>query len=154
MSYYKIVAAGQVIDVNCVFLRWQANHGMMLVCEEEDAQFITPRDGSAVWHPAWLHPAPAGAVYDGDIDAEEIDAEEYAALLLQLDSGGVVENPDKNVDNPSDEENAPTAENGENVQMTPTVADVKTILEEQAALKEQVQMLTECVLEMSEEVYA
>lgn len=98
MNYYKILIGDQIIDVNCVFLRWQARHGVMLICDAEDAQFITPRDGSAVWHPAWLHPVPEGAVYDGDIEAVEIGAEEYAELLARLETEGIVVLPEDPTD--------------------------------------------------------
>lgn len=154
MSYYKILAGGKVLDVNSVFLRWQARHGVMLACDAADAQFICPRDGSAVWHPAWLNPAPAGAAYDGDVEAVEIDAEEYAALLAQLDTGSVVENPGENVEDAAGDAAGDAVEDsGGSSPAAPSAVDIKALLEEQKALKEQVRMLTECVLEMSEEVY-
>lgn len=154
MSYYKIIAGGKVLDVNDVYLRWQASHGVMLACDAADAQFICPRDGSAVWHPAWLNPVPAGAVYDGDIEAAEVDADEYASLLAQLDAGSVVENPGENVEDTAGDTAGDAAEDsGGSSPAAPSAVDIKALLEEQKALREQVQLLTECLLEMSEEVY-
>lgn len=72
MIFYAIFADGKVIDVNTVFLRWLASRGVMMISTPEQAEFICPRDGSAIYHPSWLNEPPEGAVYDGDVDAEEI----------------------------------------------------------------------------------
>lgn len=147
MSYYKIMGDGKVLDVNDVFLRWQKRHGIAVICEPNRGEFICPRDGSAIYHPSWLHDPPEGAVYDGEVDALEISEYEYRQLLEQLNSGdSPVETPDPGGD---DEE----AGDGEETPK-PTVADLKELTETCADLKAQVRMLTECVLEMSEEVYA
>lgn len=155
MIFYKILADGKVLDVNDVFLRWQPKHGVMLVCDPAKAEFICPRDCSGYYHPSWLNKSPKGAVYDGEIDAEEITEAEYRALLEQLEAGETVDNPEPD---PGDTGGEVTGTGGDNTgdsggQQKPTVADMKQLVDTCAGLQKQVQMLTDCVLEMSEEVY-
>lgn len=148
MIFYKILADGKVLDVNDVFLRWQPKHGVMLVCDPAKAEFICPRDCSGYYHPSWLNKPPEGAVYDGEIDAEEITEAEYRALLEQLEAGGTVVNPEPD---PGGTGGDNTSDNGG--QQKPAVADIKQLVDTCAGLQKQVQMLTDCLLEMSEEVY-
>ena len=155
MIFYKILADGKVLDVNDVFLRWQSKHGVMLVCDPAKAEFICPRDCSGYYHPSWLNKPPEGAVYDGEIEAEEITEAEYRALLKQLEAGGTVNNPEPD---PGDTGGEDTGTGGDNTgdsggQQKPTVADMKQLVDTCAGLQKPVQMLTDCVLEMSEEVY-
>lgn len=155
MIFYKILADGKVLDVNDVFLRWQPKHGVMLVCDPAKAEFICPRDCSGYYHPSWLNKPPEGAVYDGEIDAEEITEAEYRALLEQLEAGGTVVNPEPDPGGTGGEDTGigdnETSDSGG--QQKPTVADMKQLVDTCADLRKQVQMLTDCVLEMSEEVY-
>lgn len=155
MIFYKILADGKVLDVNDVFLRWQPKHGVMLVCDPAKAEFICPRDCSGYYHPSWLNKPPEGAVYDGEIDAKEITEAEYRALLEQLEAGGTVVNPEPDPGGTGGEDTGTgdneTSDSGG--QQKPTVADMKQLVDTCADLRKQVQMLTDCVLEMSEEVY-
>ena len=150
MNFYAILADSKVIDVNTVFLRWLASRGVMIICAPEQAEFICPRDGSAIYHPGWLNKPPDGAVYDGDVDAEEITEAEYKELLARLEAGEAVDKPDPDPGETGGEEpGGDTGDSGGH-----TVADMKQLVETCAGLQKQVQMLTDCLLEMSEEVYA
>ena len=155
MIFYKILADGKVLDVNVVFLRWQPKHGVMMICSPEKAQFICPRDCSAYYHAAWLNEPSEGAVYDGDIECEEIGEAEYKELLEKLEAGGTVVNPEPDPGGTGGEDTGTgdneTSDSGG--QQKPTVADMKQLVDTCAGLQKQVQMLTDCVLEMSEEVY-
>lgn len=155
MIFYKILADGKVLDVNDVFLRWQPKHGVMLVCDPAKAEFICPRDCSGYYHPSWLNKPPEAAVYDGEIDAEEITETEYRVLLKQLEAGETADNPEPD---PGSTDGEDTGTGGDNTgdsggQQKPTVADMKQLVDTCAGLQKQVQMLTDCVLEMSEEIY-
>ena len=155
MIFYKILADGKVLDVNDVFLRWQPKHGVMLVCDPAKAEFICPRDCSGYYHPSWLNTPPEAAVYDGEVDAEEITEAEYRALLEQLEAGGTVDNPDPDTGEDGSGDTGPGEDNtgDSGGQQKPAVVDMKQLVETCAGLQKQVQMLTDCVLEMSEEVY-
>lgn len=155
MIFYKILADGKVLDVNDVFLRWQSKHGVMLVCDPAKAEFICPRDCSGYYHPSWLNKPPEGAVYDGDISAEEITETEYKALLEQLEAGGTVDNqePDPGGTGGEDTGTGDNETSDSGGQQKPAVADIKQLVDTCVGLQKQVQMLTDCLLEMSEEVY-
>jgi hypothetical protein len=155
MSFYKILADGKVLDVNDVFLRWQPRHGVMMICSPEKAQFVCPRDCSAYYHASWLNEPSEGAVYDGDIECEEIGETEYKELLEKLDAGGTVKNPEPDTGEDGSGDTGPGEDNtgDSGGQQKPTVVDMKQLVETCAGLQKQVQMLTDCVLEMSEEVY-
>mgnify|MGYP000190524333 FL=1 len=94
-------------------------------------------------------------MYDGEIDAEEITEAEYRALLEQLEAGGTVDNPEPDPGGTGGEDTGTggdnTSDNGG--QQKPAVADIKQLVDTCAGLQKQVQMLTDCLLEMSEEVY-
>ena len=78
--YYKVLKNNKVIDVldRLVFVKYQKKHGIMLVCEEQDAQAIMSSDGVYVWHVAGLYHIPVGG-YD-TVELVEIDVYEYKQL--------------------------------------------------------------------------
>lgn len=148
MSYYKIISNNTVIDANDRYLRWQKRHGILIICEPHEAEFISPRDESAVWHPDWLNTPPEEAVYDGDIEAVEISKDEYAALIEQLDAGKTIENQDTEDGAGEDAVGEPTAS-----EPALSIAETSSILKRINVLEANNQMLTECILEMSELLY-
>lgn len=155
MTFYKILADGKVLDVNDVFLRWQTHHGTMMICDPERAEFICPRDCSAYYHPSWLNEPPEAAVYDGEVDAEEITEAEYRELLEKLEAGETVDDSKSDPGGASSENtNSGNDSTGDNDgRQKPTVVDIKQLVDTCTGLQKQVQILTDCVLEMSEEVY-
>lgn len=150
MSYYKIVVDNNVVDANCIFYRWQSRHRLMISCSPSQAQFISPRDCSAFWHPNWLNAVPEDSLYDGDIEAVEIEEEEYNALIAELDAGKtptIADDPETENDASDDSET-----NDSSAPAIP-VAGVKELLERIASLEESNRILTDCILEISSEVY-
>lgn len=94
MTYYKVIAGGNVIDANTVFLKWQDRHRLMLVCDASEAQYIQSSDGETIWHVDWLNKVPAdlSGVYE-NVSAEIIEKEEYDILreMIDSDDGAVTE---------------------------------------------------------------
>jgi hypothetical protein len=78
--YYKVLKDSKVIDVldHLVFCKYQEKHGIMLLCDESEAQAIVSSDGSYIWHVKWLYKIPVGG-YD-TVDLVEIDEYEYKQL--------------------------------------------------------------------------
>ncbi len=146
--YFKLTKNGAVIDVVDELATWlksQANGGPVATSDLERADGIVASDqsvsfnieGRAVLDPAWQ-----------TVKVEEIDVVEYTELKKKLNAGPV-EN-----DQPGDSE-ADTGESSggvaDRVQLLQRVADLEQQVEDQQTTTD---MLTECLLEMSEVVYA
>lgn len=86
MTYYKVIVDEKIIDVNFVFLKWQAKHKIMLSCDASEGQFIQSSDCTKVWRVGWLCKIPEEleGVYES-VTAVEIDEEEYKILREALD---------------------------------------------------------------------
>lgn len=153
MSYYKIIRDGCVVDANNVFLKWQEKHKTLMVCQPEDGQFIQSGDQSEVYRVSWLNPAPesVGSQYDY-IDAKEIDQEEYERLREILDEG---EQPME-----SEPEQPPVVEDEQEQIADDPVMGIDEmrralveVRQQNKELLEQNEMLTGCLLEISEIIY-
>lgn len=139
--YYKIVSGGQIVDVcaGLTFVRWQKKNSLFLACSTEaEAGGIISSDGSTIY-------LLEGAEQVNDLTYAryaEIDEETYNSLREQLIENGILEDP--KADPPiTEEENTETSE--------PVAKSEERKLIE--SLQAQVDMLTECILEMSEYVY-
>lgn len=154
MNYYKVISNGKVIDANCIFLKWQSKHRILIGCDAAEAQFILSYDQEKVWHVAWLNPVPVDAGEYETIEAVEITEEEYLEIRSQLDDGSEIIDPDEPDNTPPDDPDEPDEPAEETVMSTD---EMRRIIAEQAAqLSEQedrMEMLEACILEMSEIVY-
>lgn len=160
MNYYKVIANGNVIDANFVFLKWQEKHNILVGCDAEEANFIQSSDQEKVWRAEWLNPVPAGAGNYETVNAVEITEEEYLELRQQLDLGKVVEEPENPDETDSENESSENAgdnapeESGETVMTAEEMRRKLVSLEAQLAeQQEKNNFLEECLLEMSEVVY-
>lgn len=143
---YKIIKNNTVIDVQQTlsYVKYQLKNNLLLSCPQPQAQGILSSDNSVVWHLEGLPNFPVSG-YD-TVSAVEIDAEEYQALHQQLfgDGGG----------------EQPPLEEGEEESVRPVppsielVEKVTALTDQISALQAQNNMLTDCLLEMSEVVYA
>lgn len=149
MKYYKVIRDGVIVDAGEIWLRWQEKNRILISCAPEDAQFIMSHDGADIWRVQWLNPAPAAAGSYETVEAALIDQQEYLDLRAVLDDGETVPIPDPVVPEP-DTELLPDEEPGQEEDHPMTVQQMREKLAEQDAT---IQLLTECVLEMSEVVY-
>ena len=80
--FYKILKDGKVIDVldRVKFLKYQPKHGVMLFCDEIEAQAIMSSDGTIIWHEDTLYNIPVDG-YD-TVHKKEIDEYEYKQLKM------------------------------------------------------------------------
>lgn len=142
--FAKVVLDEKIIDVfedlamHCC--KYSKRSGMVLRCgdDESPSGIISERTGSIYQVEGWPT-FPEDVEVAGTAKIDSIEEDEYKELLLALDETGTVPDPD-------DEE--------------PLKPDAPKILSRQA-LTEQVELLTqqnamllECLLEMSEAVYA
>lgn len=141
---FKIICEGKVIDATqkLACCKYSKRSGMTLRCGEDEnpSGIISERTGEIYQVDGW--PTFLGGFEPaGTVKIDWIEEAEYKELLLALDTTGTVPDPDDVTDE--------LPENG-----IPKVMSRQALTEEVAALKEQNAMLLECLLEMSEAVYA
>ena len=148
MNYFKVIIDGNVVDVGTVFLKWNNGKHHMYLCGLNEAQFVQGLDGNTAYRDDWLK------AYEGKpspfIQAKVIiiDATEYDELRALLEDGEDIPEPPAPAPEPEpepDEEPKPEPDN------PMTIAEMRQHV---ADMVEQVEMLTECILEMSEVVYS
>lgn len=163
MNYYKIVRDGIVVDANCVFLQFRPKYGLIVPCEARDAHYIQSSDQADIYRVQWLNPLPPGAPVMEIVEAVEIEATEYAELREQLDLGESVEYTEPEEPGGEEPEPEPVEEYSADTVLTPSVMrrilieQNETIRAQEEMIQEQsarMEMLEECLLEMSEIVYA
>lgn len=129
--FYKIVVDDIVVDATeeLNYVLWQEKNRIWLSCDERYAKGIVSTNGESIWL------LPSAPDMDGYSHCEiiEIGEEEYREIRDEIDAG---------------EEVPYTPDEGEEVPEPDTPG--KTRIQQ---LEENVEMLTECLLEMSEIVY-
>lgn len=90
MTYFKIVKNNKVIDVGCVFLKWNNEKKKMYICDVDDAQFVQTYDESKIYKASWLNPAPKEAGSFKSAKVVVIDETEFNDLNELLGEGEVV----------------------------------------------------------------
>ena len=146
MAYYKLVSGGAVLDaVSDETARWiveNRNNYSTYVGEKEEAYGVLSTDGQNVYHisgkPAF-HDFPDYVT----VTMEEIGEGECRRIQEEISAGMIlIEEADAE---PEEEEQDPA---------TAPKTRLRELEEEVASLREENQMLTECILEISEIIYA
>lgn len=148
MIYYKIISGTDVIDAtdNLVTVRYStASKSVMRCNEREGPNGIISSDGQYIWHVEGWNEFGDGVKRD-TVKLFEITESEYIQLREKLDESGKVPEPD----------NPETPENPDETVMTPVEMRVK--IKELTATVDSLQtrndFLEECLMEISEVVYA
>ena len=83
--FYKILKDGKVIDVldRVKFLKYQPKHGVMLFCNELEAQAIMSSDGTKIWHEDALYKIPV----DGYETVEMVTINQFEYEQLKMLNG-------------------------------------------------------------------
>ena len=78
--FYKVMKDNRVIDVldKLVFLKYQEKHGIMVLCDEDEAQAILSSDKNTIWHEKTMYRIPVDG-YD-TVFLVAIDEYEYKQL--------------------------------------------------------------------------
>lgn len=141
--YYKIIQNNMIIDVGFVFLKWNTTYHRLFICDPKEVQFVQSSDELTLYHCQWMKTPPAEATGYVTADVIIISKEEYDTLKEQLDIDGEIEIPDEPVPVPPSEPEPEPAQ-------PMSAAEMRQIILQQ---KEQIALLTDCILEMSEVVY-
>lgn len=132
--YYKIISEGQIIDAatDLNYVKWQEKNRLFLSCDEGGADGIISSNGADIY---LLTEKETGEDLPV-VEIVEIGEEDYLALKEEIDAGNSVEQP---------------GEQDDEVNIHKT--RLKRLEEEVEELRAANEMLTECLLEMSEIVY-
>lgn len=143
MTYFKIIsdADREVVGVEAIedpaYVRWQEKHHRLVYCDGDAGEgILSPKDNDTVYR-------IEGKELNGveiHLTAVFISAEEYDELAALLDDGERI---------PAGGD-SPAAPNSGGVDQPMTVSEMRQIILEQ---QNQINMLTDCILEMSEVVY-
>ncbi len=146
MTYYKIAQNGAVVDAGYIFLRWVEKHRCLMTCDPTIAEFVQAYDRTRVYHDHWLRPVPAGAPAYESATVTVIGETEYDEIRALLDDGEEIPVTPAEPDPPPVEPDEPVEPDDRPM----TVAEMREKITEQQA---SIDMLIDCILEMSEVVY-
>lgn len=148
MTYYKMIRDNIIIGAGFIFLKWNEKHRCLFACSVDDAQLIQTHDQTAVYHADWLKPVPTAAGEYETVQAAVIDAVEFDEIIALLTDGETIEN---NTDEAENIVEQPDSEiQNDETEKPMTVAEMRQSIADQ---QDQINMLTECILEMSGIVY-
>lgn len=140
MTYYKVVADNIVIGVGTTkdLREVQRKHNILIMSDEDHAQYIQLEE--QLYRDDWFAPVLPNSSYSyTPASITAIPEENYNALKEELDAGGA----------PAVEENIEP----EIIAASAPDDDIEEPKTRLQYLEEQVVMLTECLLEMSEMIY-
>ena len=136
MTYFKVIKNEEVIDVGCVFLKWDTKRNKMYICNPDEAQFVQSINEDNIYKASWLNSAPRKAGKYDTAEVVVIDETEYNDLNALLSEGEqvTVETP------PPAPPVQPTEEEPEEKPMT--IAEMRErILEQQRQIDSLMEML-------------
>lgn len=81
--YFKVLKNGTVVDVldHILYVRHQAKHDLLLLCDRKDAQAVLSSNGKYGWHIAGLYNFPPN---NEEYEIVEISKYEYDKLKNSL----------------------------------------------------------------------
>ena len=144
MVYFKIIQNNQIVDVGDTFFRWDAKWHQLFTCDIEYAQFAKSKK-EIIYHEDWLRQCPETIFGVVEAKIVVIEKEEYDEILELLNDNNVVEIPVEEypVEIEPDQNEAP-------IEKQKTITEMRETIKTQ---QEQIEMLTDCVLELSEILY-
>ena len=150
--FYKILLNGIVVDIQTElrYVCWQEANRLMLLCSAEMANGILSSDSSVIWHVEGFPEFPEGICQTAIV--EEIEEDEYLRWKERLEAA-TTETEEATEESPA--ENETTEESASKDYLS--IQDMLTIQEltdKVAKLEKENELLSECLLEMSEKVYA
>ena len=143
MTYYKIIQNDQVIGVGFNFVKWDKR---FLYCDIDEAQYVQDILTEKFYCTTWLREHDIAAPQVGKATVIVIDSTEYDELYEQLKEGDEVPFVPPISPEPEPE---PTPEPVP-VETPMTIQQMRDKIMEQGQM---IDMLTECLLEVSEVIY-
>jgi len=137
MTFFKVQKNNNVVDVGCVFLKWNSKRHKLFICEVDEGQFVQSYK-DRIYKASWLKPAPAEAKEYELAEVVVITETEYNDIKALLDEDETV---------PVEEEpvyEEPVVEEPQTQEEKPlTIAQMREIITEQ---QKQIEVLMEKVM--------
>ena len=150
--YYKIIYNNKIIDANSVFFRWDDKYRIMMRSDYEQAQYVQASDGNTFYTVKYLNAIPDGAPQFPIVEIEIIDYKEFAELKQLLEAQEIfIETTDSNPEEEFVEQETPPPPTL--VSIPDLVSYIQTFERKYANLVKQKNLLEECILELSQELY-
>ena len=131
-----------------VFIKYQDKNQIIIRCSEKEAQGVISAESDSTIYQLLDKEKIKGV--DGDVlTAKFICKEDYENLQALFSNGD--KKDDSSSTEPDKDDNSDTSDVMTTAQMRATIISLSSDVKD---LKEQNQMLTECLLDMSEQVYA
>ena len=156
--FYKVILNGMVVDTQAElrYVCWQEANKLMIMCSEEMANGIISSDSSVIWHVEGFPEFPDGLCQT--VIVEEIEEDEYLRWKERLESATTGTEETTETEGTTEEspaENATAEESASKAYLS--IQDILTIQElmnKVEKLEKENELLSECLIEMSEKVYA
>lgn len=147
MRYFKIIQDGAIIGCGTNFIAWLPRTRRFAICDMDLAQAAIDVISEQRFHAEWLAavPAESGVVFP-TAELVLIGQAEYDDLYEELIDGEPLPVPDPEPEPAPAPEPEPEPESSARM----TVQEMREKIAEQ---EDQIAMLTECLLEMSEIIY-
>ena len=96
MTFCKMLKNDKVVNIGCVFLKWNIKRHRMNVCSVDEGQFVQSYDEKTIYKDSWLKPAPEEAKNFEEAKIVVIDQIEFDDLKELLNEGEevLVEKPE------------------------------------------------------------
>ena len=150
--FYKVILNGMVVDIQTElrYVCWQEANKLMIMCSEEMANGILSSDSSVIWHVEGFPEFTDGLCQT--VIVEEIEEDEYLRWKERLETA-TTETEEATEESPA--ENATAEESASKAYLS--IQDMLTIqelMDKVEKVEKENELLSECLLEMSEKVYA
>jgi len=87
MTYFKVIKNDKVIDVGCVFLKWNTKRHKYNVCSVDEGQFLQSLDEQHIYRDTWMKSYPKEASGYSFADISAITESEFDDLRELLSEG-------------------------------------------------------------------
>lgn len=149
MIYYKIILHNEIIGVGNKFTYWNDKLQRYIYCDINKGVYIQNEIDYNFYYTDWLNPIPSGAPEATEVMAIMISAEEYDEIYEQLHDGEEVPYTPPSIQPTPVPDSEPTPEPVP-VETPMTIQQMRDKIIEQGQM---IDMLTECLLEVSEVIY-
>lgn len=154
--YYKIIQSGNIVGAGFQFLKWFPRSRKFAFCDLEQAQCVKDAVTDELYHADWLKNVPQEASFTpSEAEVVFIELAEYDDIIEELMDGEPIPEPEQApIPEPTPTPEPEPEQESERMtvaEMREKIAELTELVQD---LADQNTLLSECIMEMSEIVYA